>query len=170
MWLQQQIAQQVLTQFQEHPDAWTRVPDILERSAFPQAKVCGDFWFLSKIRVDRYLSVCSISAYRSWKRWLQRDGNLYPKGNGKVTCDHLQPNSPYIFLRRRPELRCWYHGESRIGWGNTTKGEDVHKQAQPSPRPSKCHQLIPIFIVSTSRFRSLNRNGPTIGHLSYRSS
>jgi exportin-1 len=33
------MAQQVLTQFQEHPDAWTRVPDILERSAFPQAKV-----------------------------------------------------------------------------------------------------------------------------------
>lgn len=37
--IQQRMAQQVLTQFQEHPDAWTRVPDILERSAFPQAKV-----------------------------------------------------------------------------------------------------------------------------------
>jgi hypothetical protein len=39
--IQQRMAQQVLTQFQEHPDAWTRVPDILERSAFPQAKVCN---------------------------------------------------------------------------------------------------------------------------------
>lgn len=33
------MAQQVLTQFQEHPDSWTRVPDILEKSSFPQAKV-----------------------------------------------------------------------------------------------------------------------------------
>lgn len=41
--MQQQMAQQVLTQFQEHPDAWTRVPDILERSAFPQAKVRATF-------------------------------------------------------------------------------------------------------------------------------
>jgi hypothetical protein len=37
--IQQQMAQQIVTQFQEHPDAWTRVPDILERSSFPQAKV-----------------------------------------------------------------------------------------------------------------------------------
>jgi exportin-1 len=37
--LQQQLAQQVLTRFQEHPDAWTRVPDILEHSSFPQSKV-----------------------------------------------------------------------------------------------------------------------------------
>jgi hypothetical protein len=36
---QQQLAQQVLTQFKEHPDAWTRVPDILEKSSFPQTKV-----------------------------------------------------------------------------------------------------------------------------------
>ncbi|KAJ3492099.1 hypothetical protein NLI96_g245 [Meripilus lineatus] len=36
---EQQMAQQVLTQFQDHPDAWTRVPDILETSAYPQAKV-----------------------------------------------------------------------------------------------------------------------------------
>lgn len=40
--LQQQQAQQVLTQFQENPDSWTRVPDILEHSSFPQAKVCSD--------------------------------------------------------------------------------------------------------------------------------
>lgn len=40
MW-QQQMAQQVLTQFQENPDAWTRVPDILERASNPQSKVGG---------------------------------------------------------------------------------------------------------------------------------
>lgn len=33
------MAQQVLTQFEEHPDAWTRVPDIMERSTFTQSKV-----------------------------------------------------------------------------------------------------------------------------------
>ncbi|KIM49467.1 hypothetical protein M413DRAFT_438653 [Hebeloma cylindrosporum] len=38
---EQQMAQQVLTQFQEHPDSWTRVPDILEKSSFPQAKYIG---------------------------------------------------------------------------------------------------------------------------------
>lgn len=40
------MAQQVLTQFQEHPDAWTRVPEILEHSSFPQTKVCGQFTWL----------------------------------------------------------------------------------------------------------------------------
>ncbi|KAI6022703.1 CRM1 C terminal-domain-containing protein [Pisolithus marmoratus] len=38
---EQQMAQQVLTQFEEHPDAWTRVPDIMERSNFPQSKYIG---------------------------------------------------------------------------------------------------------------------------------
>ena len=33
------MAQRVLTQFEEHPDAWTRVPDILERSSVAQSKV-----------------------------------------------------------------------------------------------------------------------------------
>ena len=33
------MAQRVLTQFEEHPDAWTRVPDILERSSDAQSKV-----------------------------------------------------------------------------------------------------------------------------------
>ena len=37
--VQQQMAQRVLTQFQEHPESWTRVPDILERASFPQTKV-----------------------------------------------------------------------------------------------------------------------------------
>ncbi|CAL1704171.1 unnamed protein product [Somion occarium] len=38
---EQQLAQQVLTQFQENPEAWTKVPDILEHSTFPQAKYIG---------------------------------------------------------------------------------------------------------------------------------
>ncbi|TFK72161.1 hypothetical protein BDN72DRAFT_957485 [Pluteus cervinus] len=38
---EQLLAQQVITQFQEHPDAWTRVPEIIERSNFPQTKYIG---------------------------------------------------------------------------------------------------------------------------------
>ncbi|KAF5330960.1 hypothetical protein D9619_005998 [Psilocybe cf. subviscida] len=38
---EQQMAQQILTQFQEHPDSWTRVPDILEKSSHPQSKYIG---------------------------------------------------------------------------------------------------------------------------------
>lgn len=38
---QQQLAQQVLTQFQEHPESWTRVPFILEQSSNPQSKFIG---------------------------------------------------------------------------------------------------------------------------------
>lgn len=38
--LQQGMAQQILTQFQDHPESWTRVPDILEKAGFPQTKVC----------------------------------------------------------------------------------------------------------------------------------
>ncbi|KAH8834801.1 Crm1-F1 [Flagelloscypha sp. PMI_526] len=38
---EQRQSQQVLTQFQDHPDSWTKVPDILERSSFPQTKYIG---------------------------------------------------------------------------------------------------------------------------------
>ncbi|KAJ7273547.1 CRM1 C terminal-domain-containing protein [Mycena haematopus] len=50
---EQQLAQQVLTQFQEHPDAWTRVPDILEKSTFPQAKYIG-LQILEKLITTRW--------------------------------------------------------------------------------------------------------------------
>ncbi|KAJ7219118.1 CRM1 C terminal-domain-containing protein [Mycena pura] len=50
---EQQMAQRVLTQFQEHPDAWTRVPDILERSTFPQAKYIG-LQILEKLITTRW--------------------------------------------------------------------------------------------------------------------
>ncbi len=36
---QQQTAQQALTQFQEHPDAWQRVPGILQASSNLNTKV-----------------------------------------------------------------------------------------------------------------------------------
>jgi hypothetical protein len=36
---EQQMAQQVLAQFQEHPDAWQRVPVILQQSSNSQTKV-----------------------------------------------------------------------------------------------------------------------------------
>lgn len=37
--LQQKMAGQVLPQFQEHPDAWQRVPAILQQSSSAQTKV-----------------------------------------------------------------------------------------------------------------------------------
>ncbi|CAK5277765.1 unnamed protein product [Mycena citricolor] len=53
---EQQLAQQVLTQFQDSPDAWTRVPDILERSTFPQAKYIG-LQILEKLITTRWKSL-----------------------------------------------------------------------------------------------------------------
>ncbi|KAH9934873.1 CRM1 C terminal-domain-containing protein [Fomitopsis serialis] len=53
---EQQLAQQVLTQFQENPDAWTRVPDILERSSFPQTKYIG-LQILEKLITTRWKSL-----------------------------------------------------------------------------------------------------------------
>ncbi|KAF8507263.1 CRM1 C terminal-domain-containing protein [Gautieria morchelliformis] len=38
---EQQVAQRVLTQFQDSPDAWQRVPKVLEESSHPQAKYLG---------------------------------------------------------------------------------------------------------------------------------
>ena len=37
-WLQQRMAQEVLTTLKEHPDAWTRVDTILEYSSNQQTK------------------------------------------------------------------------------------------------------------------------------------
>lgn len=37
--IQQQMAQRLLTQFQDHDEAWTRVDGILEKSNVPQTKV-----------------------------------------------------------------------------------------------------------------------------------
>ncbi|EPT05907.1 hypothetical protein FOMPIDRAFT_1012966 [Fomitopsis schrenkii] len=53
---EQQMAQRVLTQFQESPDAWTRVPDILERSSFPQTKYIG-LQILEKLITTRWKSL-----------------------------------------------------------------------------------------------------------------
>lgn len=38
----QKMAQQALAQFQEHPDAWQRVPAILQQSSSAHTKVSGD--------------------------------------------------------------------------------------------------------------------------------
>ncbi|KAG1054076.1 hypothetical protein G6F43_003887 [Rhizopus delemar] len=41
--LDQQVAQQLLTQFQDHDDAWTQVDCILEQSKLPQTKILEKF-------------------------------------------------------------------------------------------------------------------------------
>lgn len=38
----QRMAQQVLAQFQEHPEAWQRVPAVLQQSSKSQTKVRGE--------------------------------------------------------------------------------------------------------------------------------
>lgn len=60
------MAQQVLTQFEEHPDSWSRVPDILERSSYPQSKV-----------------FCSVSSIVLWLKglvvhWNSNPGEAHP--------------------------------------------------------------------------------------------
>ncbi|EKM83052.1 hypothetical protein AGABI1DRAFT_111574 [Agaricus bisporus var. burnettii JB137-S8] len=50
---EQQMAQQVLTQFQEHTDSWTRVPDILEKSSYHQSKYIG-LQILEKLILTRW--------------------------------------------------------------------------------------------------------------------
>ncbi|KAH8117546.1 CRM1 C terminal-domain-containing protein [Phellopilus nigrolimitatus] len=53
---EQQVAQQVLTQFEEHPDSWSRVPEILERSSFQQSKYIG-LQILEKLVQTRWKSL-----------------------------------------------------------------------------------------------------------------
>ncbi|KAJ7582831.1 CRM1 C terminal-domain-containing protein [Mycena floridula] len=53
---EQQNAQRILTQFQENPESWTKVPDILERSSFPQAKYIG-LQILEKVITTRWKSL-----------------------------------------------------------------------------------------------------------------
>lgn len=50
---ERQMAQQILTQLEDHPDAWTRVPHILERSTFPQSKYIG-LQILEKLIITRW--------------------------------------------------------------------------------------------------------------------
>ncbi|KAJ3856299.1 CRM1 C terminal-domain-containing protein [Lentinula lateritia] len=50
---EQQMAQQVLTRFEENPDSWTKVPSILENSNFPQAKYIG-LQILEKLITTRW--------------------------------------------------------------------------------------------------------------------
>lgn len=50
---EQQQAQRVLTQFEEHAESWSRVPDILERSSFQQSKYIG-LQILEKLITTRW--------------------------------------------------------------------------------------------------------------------
>ena len=82
--LQQRLAQQVLTQFEEHPESWTKVPDVLERCSFQQSKVSTSrfivYWF---IPIAHYSH--STLDFRSWRNWSKHDGRLYQRVNGRVT-------------------------------------------------------------------------------------
>ena len=110
--VQQQMAQQVLTQFQESPDAWTRVPDILERSSFPQTKVRPD---------------PASNAFASSSCAVHRSANPGEADHHEVEISPRGPASRYVSILRRvsaglndrllrnPELYCWCHGEGCVG-------------------------------------------------------
>ncbi|KAF8333931.1 CRM1 C terminal-domain-containing protein [Cantharellus anzutake] len=53
---EQKRAQQIMTQFQEHPDAWQRVPEIIERTQVPQNKYLG-LSILDKLVQTRWKAV-----------------------------------------------------------------------------------------------------------------
>lgn len=60
---QSAMAQQVLTQFQDNPESWTRVPEILEKSSFPQAKV-NQVSYSSYSKLDLLATVHRSSNFR----------------------------------------------------------------------------------------------------------
>ncbi|KAJ3874543.1 Crm1-F1 [Lentinula edodes] len=53
---ERQAAQTALTQFQEHPESWTRVPEILQKSSYPQTKYIG-LQILEKVISTRWKSL-----------------------------------------------------------------------------------------------------------------
>ena len=76
------MAQQVLTQFQESPDAWTRVPDILERASNPQSKV-RQLQYIISVQATQYIASSTLGC-RFWRSLSRRDGNPFQMDNGKV--------------------------------------------------------------------------------------
>lgn len=63
--MQQQQAQQVLTQFQENPDSWQRVPAILESSNNLSTKVSVAGAWLGCFRVTNARSTLDFRSSRS---------------------------------------------------------------------------------------------------------
>lgn len=104
--MQQQLAQQVLNQFQEHPDAWTRVPDILERSSFPQAKVClFNTLFDSKLIFsiyDQYIGLQILEKLIT-TRW-----KTLPDGQRQGATRLTSSLNRLLTLLRYSELRRWH--------------------------------------------------------------
>jgi exportin-1 len=81
--LQHKMAQRVLTQFQEHPDAWTRADAILEYAQVRETK-CKASFLCSSMRVnfisDLALSILEKLIQTRWKI-LPREqalGNAFP--------------------------------------------------------------------------------------------
>ncbi|KAJ7880171.1 CRM1 C terminal-domain-containing protein [Mycena leptocephala] len=55
---EQQMAQLALTQFEEHPESWTRVPEILEKSTFPRQR-CAIYCCIRNFIVGETVKVAS---------------------------------------------------------------------------------------------------------------
>jgi exportin-1 len=76
------MAQLALTQFEEHPESWTRVPEILEKSTFPQAKVRNILLSLDRWLIHR--STYSLLACKSSSVWLPHVGRRSQNPSDKV--------------------------------------------------------------------------------------
>lgn len=85
---QQRMADQILTQLKQHPDAWTRVDTILEFSNNQQTKVGFNIWIFHKIynflshSNDSYSSI-SRSKYSNQSS--RRDGKFFRPSSAKVS-------------------------------------------------------------------------------------
>jgi hypothetical protein len=73
----QQVAQQILTQFQDHEEAWTKVDGILEHSKVPQTKVSIRSLIQHSgllLIASTYLSLYSSLPCKSWRNSSKQDG------------------------------------------------------------------------------------------------
>lgn len=93
--LQQRMADQILTQLKQHPDAWTRVDTILEYSNNQQTKVRWTenlLLFFKRFFNDIYIYVCvcvcffyySTLRYKYLRQSSRRDGKFSQQSSAKV--------------------------------------------------------------------------------------
>lgn len=100
---------QVLTQFQEHPEAWTRVPDILERSTFPQAKVAFYCGLHSQTDPQKYIGLQILEKLIT-TRW-----KTLPDGQRQGPTSISDRDSLAETASRYQELYCRSHGQGSLG-------------------------------------------------------
>ena len=153
------MAQQVLTQFQEHPDSWTRVPDILDKSSFPQSKV-GYLtnWMCNGSNVRHNSTLVSKSSKSS----SQLDGKPYRMDNGKVSIIVSMNLPPRVtcHIYRYPKFYRRNHRKGCLRRSGLPQGEDIHQQIEPCSCSSTCTVSVSLSIFLNPRLDSQTRMAP----------